>query len=313
MRIARVTYKGAYHHIMSRGLNGKDIYLDDRDKIHFQRLLEEKAGIYGIPVFAYTIMPNHYHLAICNRSGRMSDMMRVLNGGYASFFRTKHGGKGYLFQDRFRSTLVENRKYLWRVVQYALINPSVAGICSNPFNYKWSSISCYFSAGNTFVDTSLVESLFENKGAFTKAIDEYQYRKLEERESKFGFVLGGPKFEGIISQEFNRRKSSGILPHAHMRRGEKGSSGKHSKEQIINGFKAYFEINNLGDFLLKSGHASKRKVDMLIKLLRDEGDMSYREVSQELGLRFSSLGHRYKRAKERGIPLGLKKQIRGKE
>ncbi len=30
MRIARVTYKGAYHRVMNRGIEGKNIFADDR-------------------------------------------------------------------------------------------------------------------------------------------------------------------------------------------------------------------------------------------------------------------------------------------
>jgi REP element-mobilizing transposase RayT len=311
MRTARFTYKGAYHHITTRGLNGNDIFLDDGDRIYFRRLLEEKAGLYGISVFEYTIMGNHYHLVICNTTGRMSDMMRVLNGGFAMYFRKKHGGRGYLFQDRYYSTLIENKEYVWRVIQYSLVNPSVAGICKNPFDYKWSSINCYFGAGESFVDASLVESLFETKEAFIKSIDEYQHSKLDIRKSKFGYIFGGPKFEAIIRQKFDRRRAKSKSQHAHMRSGRGKDQKKISTEQILTIFASYFEIENLRDFLMKTNHESKRKADVLIVLLKDEGGMHYREISEELGLKFSSLGHRYKRAKARGVPADLQKLIIG--
>lgn len=311
MRTARITYKGAYHHIISRGLNGKDIFLDDLDRNRFCYMLEKKAGLYGISVFAYSIMPNHYHLVICNATGRMSDMMRVLNGGFAAFFRKRHGGKGYLYQDRYRSTLIESKKYVWRVIQYALINPSVAGICKNAFDYKWSSINYYFSPKRSFVETSLVESLFGTKKEFRKAIDEYQDSKLDIRKGRFGYVIGGSKFEEVIEKKFDRRKLKSEIRHAYMRSGRKENLEIRSKQEILKAFKIYFGIENLQDFLEKSNHESKRKADMLIKLLKDEGGMSYREISRELGLKFSSLGHRYKRAIKRELPSNLLRLISG--
>jgi len=35
MRIARVTYKGAYHHVMNRGIEGKNIFSDYKAKQYF--------------------------------------------------------------------------------------------------------------------------------------------------------------------------------------------------------------------------------------------------------------------------------------
>lgn len=311
MRIARFTYEGAYHHIISRGLNGNDIFIDDGDRIYFTRLLEEKTGLYGISVFSYTIMRNHYHLVICNSTGGMSDMMRVLNGGFAMFFRRKYGGRGYVYQDRFHSTLIEDEKYAWRVIQYALVNPTVAGICKDPFDYRWSSINCYFDEAESFVDTSLVESLFESQEDFRKAIGEYKQRKLDIQKSKFGCILGGPKFEGIIRQKFDRRKERSESPHAHMRSGRKKNRVRDQKKKIMEIFRTYFKIKDLDDFTRRRNHESTRKIDVLIMLLKDEVGMTYREISEELSLKFNSLGHRYKRAKKRSIPAKMLDLLEG--
>ncbi len=59
MRIARVTYKGAYHHIMNRGVGGEDIFPDDNAKGYFLRIIKEKTRTLKIELFAYCIMDNH--------------------------------------------------------------------------------------------------------------------------------------------------------------------------------------------------------------------------------------------------------------
>jgi hypothetical protein len=45
----------------------------------------------------------------------MSDFLGQLNGLYGMYYRKIEGGKGYVFQSRFKSTLIENDSYL---IQY---------------------------------------------------------------------------------------------------------------------------------------------------------------------------------------------------
>ena len=59
MRIARVTYKGAYHHVMNRGIMNEDIFPDVSSKEYFLRVLKEKTKILKTKLFAYCIMDNH--------------------------------------------------------------------------------------------------------------------------------------------------------------------------------------------------------------------------------------------------------------
>jgi len=64
MRRSRVTYKGAYHHVMSRGLNGKPILSGREGKEYLLRLLQEAQKIQRLRLFAYCLMDNHYHLIL---------------------------------------------------------------------------------------------------------------------------------------------------------------------------------------------------------------------------------------------------------
>jgi len=44
----------------------------------------------------------HYHLVLENNNGRMSDFLGQLNGLYGMYYRKVEGGKGYVFQSRFK-------------------------------------------------------------------------------------------------------------------------------------------------------------------------------------------------------------------
>jgi len=95
-----------------------------------------------IRLFSYCVMDNHYHLVLENSSGRMSDCLRLLNGQYGMYYRKMYGGKGYVFQSRFKSTIIENDGYLIKSIAYLLQNPVRAGIVAIARNYIWSSVKC---------------------------------------------------------------------------------------------------------------------------------------------------------------------------
>jgi putative transposase len=145
MRRERIPYVGAYHHIMNRGYDGNDIFAGSRHKSHFLDYLEESSKRMKIRIFAYCIIDNHYHLVLENSSGRMSDFCKLLNGQngqYGMYYRKMEGGKGkgYVFQSRFKSTIIEDDGYLIKSIEYLLQNPVRAGIVYGAENYTWSSI-----------------------------------------------------------------------------------------------------------------------------------------------------------------------------
>lgn len=72
-------------------------------------------------------------------------MNQRLNGQYVMYYRKTTGGKGYVFQGRFNSTLIEKDAYLLHSIVYLLRNPVRAGIVRNADDYIWSSIKSYYS------------------------------------------------------------------------------------------------------------------------------------------------------------------------
>lgn len=88
------------------------------------------------------------------------------------------------------------------------------------------------------------------------------------------------------------------------------SLAKEMFENEIEAFKDYYDVYNIEDLLKVRSYSVKRKVDILIRLLRDEGGLTYREVSRYLGLRYGSLAHRYRRSGIRDIPRELVETVK---
>ena len=66
-------------------------------------------------------------------------------GRYAQYFNRRHKQRWLLFQDRFRSILIEDGDYLIRLVQYIHLNPVRANLTTVPENYRWSSYCSYLA------------------------------------------------------------------------------------------------------------------------------------------------------------------------
>jgi len=87
MRRERITYPGAYHHVMNKGYDGNAIFAESRYKSQFLDYLADSKKRMKIRIFAYCIMDNHYHLVSENSNGRMSDFLKLLNGLYGMYYR----------------------------------------------------------------------------------------------------------------------------------------------------------------------------------------------------------------------------------
>ncbi|MEA2081524.1 MAG: transposase, partial [Elusimicrobiota bacterium] len=207
MRRARLTYQGAYHHVMNRGILGEKIFSDAAARNKFIKLLNEKTIATKINLIAYSVLSNHYHLVLQNSSGQLSDFIKRLAGAYAVYYRSRFGGKGYVFQNRYKSTLVQKDNYLRSLIIYVLMNPVKAGLAGDPFEYKWSSAGEYFSSqiDQTVTNRKIAEDIFGNKAALKKALRKYDGKEPDAQLTRVGQVLGGAHFIESAFRKFDRR------------------------------------------------------------------------------------------------------------
>src|SRR6056297_1339310 len=67
----------------------------------------------------------------------LSAYMKVLKQRFSSWFNRKHGRKGTLWEDRFKSSLVEDGHAARTVAAYIDLNPVRAGLVADPKDYRW--------------------------------------------------------------------------------------------------------------------------------------------------------------------------------
>lgn len=152
-RISRFTVDNGTYHILCRGHNRQNIFHDKDDFRKYLEILLDCKTRYAIKIYHYVIMSNHLHLIIMSPDGSaVSKMMKVLNQKYAQhYYRAKYGGVGYVWQDRFKSFLIQEGKYLLECGRYIELNPVRAGIVSEPQDYPWSSYGVYAFARKDYL------------------------------------------------------------------------------------------------------------------------------------------------------------------
>lgn len=127
-RHRRVDIAGAVHHVISRGIERRAIFLDEADRNEFLDRLAKALEITGCRCYAWALLDNHFHLLIRTGERPLSDLMRRLLSGYAVYFNRRHQRHGYLYQNRYKSILCQEDSYLLELVRYIHLNPVRAGL-----------------------------------------------------------------------------------------------------------------------------------------------------------------------------------------
>jgi REP element-mobilizing transposase RayT len=127
------------HHVMARGIEGQSIFRDDKDRDGFLKRLMDGVGRAGGPqLYAWSLMSNHFHLLLRSGEEGLSLTMRRLMTGHAVTYNRRYKRQGHLFQNRYKSIVVEEESYFLELVRYIHLNPVRAGIVKSM--EEWQSI-----------------------------------------------------------------------------------------------------------------------------------------------------------------------------
>jgi putative transposase len=157
-RKPRLLKEGGIYHIINRGVEKRDIFLDRQDYSRFiiglecfnclesinlwiflrlnknhenlQSLLKEKLQTFRsqkreplVEVLAFVLMSNHYHLIVKEiKSGGISQFLKKM-GGYSAYFNHRYDRVGPLFQSRFKSIEIQDERQMAVVFNYLHTNP----------------------------------------------------------------------------------------------------------------------------------------------------------------------------------------------
>lgn len=143
-RIARILPPNSVYHIVCRGNNQQVVFKSERDFLSYLSLIEKLKNEHPFNLYHYCLMNNHVHLLLetC-RETDLSAFMKRLNLTYFYHFKRNYGFSGHLWQDRYKSYLVEKDNYLLACGKYIELNPVRAKLVRNPEDYQFSSYRFY--------------------------------------------------------------------------------------------------------------------------------------------------------------------------
>jgi REP element-mobilizing transposase RayT len=164
-RVARLDVPGLLQHVIVRGVERKDIFLDDRDRMQFLDRLSEVLVNTETLCYAWSLMPNHFHLLLLPTRVKLAVVMRRLLTGYAVTFNLVHNRVGHLFQNRYKSIVCDKDTYLLELVRYIHLNPIRAGLVETLYDldrYPWTGHSILM--GNRKMDGQAVDEVLKHFG-----------------------------------------------------------------------------------------------------------------------------------------------------
>ena len=251
-RYPRKYSKTGIYHIMLRGNERKDIFVDKQDKKKFIMTVIQKKANEAFKLYAYCIMDNHLHLVIKEQNEPISQIVKKITTSYAYYFNNKYKRVGHLFQDRYKSETIEDEPYLLSVIRYVHNNPEKAEITKKE-KYKWSSYSTYIDILNHHTEIPEIKEILE---MFSSDIE----------KALKGFIHYSNKYEDMNFLEMKETIKSEI-----------------DEENVNEYIDGYLKSRNLKKEDLKRREHTKQKED-LIQQLKKRSNLSKRKIAVLIGV-----------------------------
>jgi putative transposase len=186
-RTARVVFPSMPYHIISRGNNREPIFEDKEDFEKYLEICRRYKDQYEFKLYHWVLMNNHVHLLIETKENHsLSKLMQGINLAYTIWFNRKKGKVGHLWQDRYKSGVIERDTYLLECGRYIERNPVRAGLVKDPRDYPWSSYRVYgYGKGDGLTDRHDLYELM-GKGPFQRqrAYREYVCSRRDKEEQE---------------------------------------------------------------------------------------------------------------------------------
>jgi len=174
-----------FYHVFNHAVGNEILFKSDRNYLFFLDRFNKYLSDY-IDLYCYCLLPNHFHLLFQTKSEEnilaayysihkkinlkadlkvseiISRQFSHFFNSYAQAYNKENNRKGSLFYNRFKRKLVDDDKYLIKLIHYVHFNPVRHGIADNIEDWKYSSYLSFFSTKETFIKRKEVVELFND-------------------------------------------------------------------------------------------------------------------------------------------------------
>ncbi len=139
-RVARGLVDGFTYHVLNRGNGRQVVFQKDKDYDVFVSLMYQAKERIPMSVYAYCLMPNHFHLVVMPTIAvDLSKSMQWLMTSHVRRYHRHYGTSGHVWQGRYKSFIVKQDDYLLNLLRYVEGNPVRAGLTMSARDWQWSS------------------------------------------------------------------------------------------------------------------------------------------------------------------------------
>lgn len=136
--------EGFVFHVMNRGVRRLRLFDAAEDYQTFLMSLQHAHAKHPLHIFAYCVMPNHFHLMVQPTTGlQLVEFMRLMQQTHAKRWHKarRSSGEGAVYQGRYRAFVVGTDAYFLRACRYVEQNALRAGLVRRAEDWVWGSLS----------------------------------------------------------------------------------------------------------------------------------------------------------------------------
>lgn len=182
---------GALHFVTGNTLDRVPIFKQPSCCESFINQLATLLDEWPCKLIAYVLMPDHTHLIVNPKDGRIREFIGKLKSLSAkTIIKTAHGvdfkldseGASYeVWQESFKAVPLWSAWMIWQKINYIHANPVKAGLVSSAKEYRWSSFRAYYSLDE--VDLKVDQEWWwpDDSEKLSKAMKELGWRTYHKR------------------------------------------------------------------------------------------------------------------------------------
>ncbi|MFB1491005.1 MAG: transposase [Thiocapsa sp. C3-sup] len=159
----------------------------------------------GTQVLVYCLMPNPVHLILvpADEFG-LRDALGEAHRRYTRMINFREGWRGHLWQERFRSFVMDER-HLIAAARSVELNPVRARLCARPEDWPWSSARAHLAgADDEFVSVGPLLELISDWDRFIGETDATDIAHLLHAHAGTGRPLGPDSFVEALDERLGR-------------------------------------------------------------------------------------------------------------
>lgn len=173
--------EGCYFHIYNRGVNGEDIFKEEKNYHYFLQQYNKYCSVV-FETMAYALLKNHFHLLVFvkenvivpkyNGKGSIqlnaSKQLGHFFNSYAQSINKMYHRTGSLFESPFERKNIEDSHYITAVILYCHFNPQLHGFVDNFKDWPFTSYHSILKNEHPFLATQKTIDWFGGITAYEK-------------------------------------------------------------------------------------------------------------------------------------------------